>query len=292
MKQQLLQVNQVEIYTESFGNPNDPAVLLIMGAMSSLDWWDEEFCERLAEQGRFVIRFDHRDLGESTVYKPGTSNYKITDLVDDAIAILDGYSIERAHISGMSLGGMIGQIMAVKYPERVLSLTIISSSVFGTEQANLPQMDQSILDYHAKSASIDWSDRGASIAYLAEGWNTLSGSKPFERERMYRLAESEYSRARQIQSRFNYIFLGGGEEYLDRMSEIRVPVTIIHGTDDPALPFEHGQALSRAIPHSDLIRLEGTGHEIHKEDWDTIIESILQGGSSHTPRKASGLERK
>jgi pimeloyl-ACP methyl ester carboxylesterase len=280
MIQQLVNVNQVEIYTESFGNPKDPAVLLIMGAMSSLDWWDEAFCERLAEKDRFVIRYDHRDLGESTVYQPGTSNYSITDLADDAIGVLDAYSIEKAHITGMSLGGMIGQIMAVKHPERVLSLCIIASSVFGTEQASLPQMDQSILDYHSKSASIDWSDREASIAYLAGGWNTLSGSKPFEKERMYLLAEREYSRAKQIQSRFNYVLLGGGEEYLDRMREIRVSVTIIHGTDDPALPFEHGLALSKAIPHSELVKLEGTGHEIHKEDWDTIIESIVKVSSS------------
>ncbi|WP_226536934.1 alpha/beta fold hydrolase [Fictibacillus halophilus] len=280
MKQQLVHVNQVEIYTESFGNPKDPAVLLIMGAMSSLDWWDEEFCERLAEQGRFVIRYDHRDLGESTVYQPGTSNYSITDLADDAIGVLDAYSIEKAHITGMSLGGMIGQIMAVRHPDRLLSLCIIASSVFGKEQASLPQMDQSILDYHSKSASIDWSDREASIAYLAEGWNTLSGSKPFEKERMYLLAEREYSRAKQIQSRFNYVLLGGGEEYLDRMTELRVPVTIIHGTDDPALPFEHGLALSKAISHSELVKLEGTGHEIHKEDWKTIIESIVKVSSS------------
>jgi pimeloyl-ACP methyl ester carboxylesterase len=280
MKQQLVNFNQVEIYTESFGNSKDPAVLLIMGAMSSLDWWDEEFCERLAKKGRFVIRYDHRDLGESIVYQPGTSNYSITDLADDAIGVLDAYSIEKAHITGMSLGGMIGQIMAVKHPDRVLSLTTIASSVFGKEQASLPQMDQSILDYHSKSASIDWSDREASIDYLAGGWYTLSGSKPFEKERMYLLAEREYSRAKQIQSRFNYVLLGGGEEYLDRMREIQVPVTIIHGTDDPALPFEHGLALSKAIPHSELVKLEGTGHEIHREDWDTIIESIVKVSSS------------
>ncbi|MFD1359358.1 alpha/beta fold hydrolase [Fictibacillus halophilus] len=280
MNRKLVHVNQVDIYTESFGNPKDPAVLLIMGAMSSLDWWDEEFCERLAEKGRFVIRYDHRDLGESIVYQPGTSNYTIADLADDAFGILEAYSIEKAHITGMSLGGMIGQIMAVKHPDRVLSLTIIASSVFGTEQASLPQMDQRILDYHSKSASLDWSDREAAIAYLAGGWETLSGSKPFEKERMFKLAERELSRAKQIQSRFNYVLLGGGEEYLDRMKEIKVPVTIIHGTEDPALPFEHAQALARAIPHSELVKLEGTGHEIHKEDWDTIIEKIVTLSSS------------
>ncbi|MCM3598826.1 alpha/beta fold hydrolase [Metabacillus idriensis] len=280
MNEQLLNINQVEIYTESFGNPGDPAVLLIMGAMSSLDWWDEEFCQLLAEEGRFVIRYDHRDLGRSTVYEPGTSHYTITDLADDAIGILDAYSIEKAHITGMSLGGMIGQIMAVKNPERVRTLTIIASSVFGTEQAELPQMDQRILDYHAKSASIDWSNRESSISYLAEGWKVLSGAKSFEKERMYLLAEREYSRAKQIQSRFNYVLLGGGEDYLDRMGEIDVPSVIIHGTDDPALPLEHGLALAKSIPHAEIVTLEGTGHEIHTEDWGKIIESVIKVSST------------
>ena len=108
MNEQILKMNKVEICTESFGNPENPAVLLIMGAMSSLDWWDEDFCLRLAEHGRFVIRYDHRDLGRSTTYTPGTSNYTITDLADDAIGVLDAYSIEQAHLVGMSLGGMIG----------------------------------------------------------------------------------------------------------------------------------------------------------------------------------------
>lgn len=139
MSEQILKINKVDICTESFGNPEDPAVLLIMGAMSSLDWWDDDFCLRLADSGRFVIRYDHRDLGRSTVYEPGTSNYTITDLADDAAGVLDAYSIERASIVGMSLGGMIGQILALRYPERVNTLTLIASSVFGTVMENCLQ---------------------------------------------------------------------------------------------------------------------------------------------------------
>jgi pimeloyl-ACP methyl ester carboxylesterase len=102
MSEQILKINNVEICTESFGDSQDPAVLLIMGAMSSLDWWDEDFCLRLADKGRFVIRYDHRDLGRSTTYDPGTSNYTITDMGDDAAGVLSAYSIEQAHIVGMS----------------------------------------------------------------------------------------------------------------------------------------------------------------------------------------------
>ncbi|CRK83076.1 alpha/beta fold hydrolase [Neobacillus massiliamazoniensis] len=275
MSEQILKVNKVDICTESFGKPKDPAVLLIMGAMSSLDWWDEDFCLRLADQGRFVIRYDHRDLGRSVTYEPGTSNYTITDMADDAVGVLDAYSIEQAHIVGMSLGGMIGQILALRYPERIFTLTLIASSVFGTEMEKLPQMDQSILDYHAKSTSIDWSNREAVISYLAGGWKTLCGSKPFEEVRIYKLAEREAARAKQLTSRFNHAMLQGGDEYYDRMGEISVPVLIIHGTEDPALPYEHGLALTKVIPHAELVTLDGSGHEIHSEDWDQIIDSVV-----------------
>lgn len=274
MTEQIIMINKVEICTECFGDPKDPAVLLIMGAMSSLDWWDEEFCRRLAGQGRFVIRYDHRDLGRSAIYEPGTSNYTITDLADDAVGVLDAYSIKQAHIVGMSMGGMIGQILALKYPERVFTLTLIASSVFGTEMEKLPPMDQSILDHHAKSADIDWSNRQEVITYLAEGWRKLAGSKPFEQKRMYKLAEREADRAKQLPSRFNHAMLQGGEVYYDRMGEISVPVLIIHGTEDPALPFEHGLALAKAIPHAELVTLYGSGHEIHREDWNQIIDSV------------------
>lgn len=275
MNEQILKIDKVEICTESFGNPENPAVLLIMGAMSSLDWWDEDFCLRLAERERFVIRYDHRDLGQSTTYPPGTSNYTITDMADDAIGVLDAYSIEKAHIVGMSLGGMIGQILALRYPKRIDSLTLIASSIFGTEAEKLPPMDQRILDYHTKSTSIDWSNQEATVHYLAGGWKTLSGTKPYEKERMYKLAKREAARSKQLPSRFNHALLQGGGQYYDRSSEISIPTLIIHGTEDPALPYEHGLALAKAISHAKLIALEGTGHEVHSEDWDQIIEAIV-----------------
>ena len=275
MNEEIIKIDNVEICTESFGNPKNPAVLLIMGAMSSLDWWDEDFCLRLAEHERFVIRYDHRDLGRSTTYPSGTSNYTITDMADDAIGVLDAYSIDKAHIVGMSLGGMIGQILALRYPDRIDSLTLIASSVFGTEAEKLPPMDQRILDYHTKSASIDWSNQEETVPYLAGGWKILSGTKPYEEKRMYKLAEREAARAKQLPSRFNHALLQGGGQYYDRLSEITIPTLIIHGTEDPALPYEHGLALAKAIAHANLIALDRTGHEVHSEDWAQIIESIV-----------------
>ncbi|MFK7679765.1 alpha/beta hydrolase [Priestia megaterium] len=276
MNEEIIKIDNVEICTESFGNPKNPAVLLIMGAMSSLDWWDEDFCLRFAEHERFVIRYDHRDLGRSTTYPPGTSNYTITDMADDAIGVLDAYSIDKAHIVGMSLGGMIGQILALRYPDRIDSLTLIASSVFGTEAEKLPPMDQRILDYHTKSASIDWSNQEETVPYLAGGWKILSGTKPYEEKRMYKLAEREAARAKQLPSRFNHALLQGGGQYYDRLSEITIPTLIIHGTEDPALPYEHGLALAKAIAHANLIALDRTGHEVHSEDWEQIIKSIVR----------------
>lgn len=275
MNEEIIKIDNVEICTESFGNPKNPAVLLIMGAMSSLDWWDEDFCLLLAEHERFVIRYDHRDLGRSTIYPPGTSNYTITDMADDAIGVLDAYSIDKAHIVGMSLGGMIGQILALRYPDRIDSLTLIASSVFGKEAEKLPPMDQRILDYHTKSASIDWSNQEETVPYLAGGWEILSGTKPYEEKRMYKLAEREAARAKRLPSRFNHALLQGGGQYYDRLSEITIPTLIIHGTEDPALPYEHGLALAKAIAHANLIALDRTGHEVHSEDWAQIIESIV-----------------
>ena len=276
MNEEIIKIDNVEICTESFGNPKNPAVLLIMGAMSSLDWWDEDFCLRLAEHERFVIRYDHRDLGRSTTYPPGTSNYTITDMADDAIGVLAAYSIDKAHIVGMSLGGMIGQILALRYPDRIDSLTLIASSVFGKEAEKLPPMDQRILDYHTKSASIDWSNQEETVPYLAGGWKILSGTKPYEEKRMYKLAEREAARAKQLPSRFNHALLQGGGQYYDRLSEITIPTLIIHGTEDPALPYEHGLALAKAIAHANLIALDRTGHEVHSEDWEQIIKSIVR----------------
>ena len=150
MSEQILKINKVDICTESFGNPKGPAVLLIMGAMSSLDWWDDDFCLRLADSGRFVIRYDHR-IWDGLPFMNPVPPTTITDLADDAAGVLDAYSVERASIVGMSLGGMIGQILALRYPERVNTLTLIASSVFGTVMEKLPPMDQSILTIMQKA---------------------------------------------------------------------------------------------------------------------------------------------
>jgi pimeloyl-ACP methyl ester carboxylesterase len=130
----------VEIATQAYGDPEHPTLLLVMGAMASMLWWPQDFCTALAGRGLHVIRYDNRDTGRSTKYEPGAPPYGFDDMADDAIRVLDGYGVEAAHIAGMSMGGMIAQIAALKYPDRTLSLTAISTSPVGIDTSHLPSM--------------------------------------------------------------------------------------------------------------------------------------------------------
>ncbi|WP_199336845.1 alpha/beta fold hydrolase [Oscillatoria sp. FACHB-1407] len=119
--------------------------------MSSGIWWPETFRHQLAAVRRYVIRYDHRDTGRSSSYEPGQINSSVEDLADDAFCILDGYGIRSAHVVGMSLGGYLAQLMALKYPQRGKSLTSIASERLAEEDPTLPEIDPSVLNYHAKS---------------------------------------------------------------------------------------------------------------------------------------------
>lgn len=274
--EKIIRVNDAEICTEAFGNPERPAILLIMGASASMVWWDEEFCRQLADEGRFVIRYDNRDVGRSTVYAPGKPQYTIEDMADDAVGVLDAYGVEKAHLVGMSLGGMIAQVTALRDPRRVLTVTLMMSSVWD-DIPDLPPIDKKILDYHAAGAAVDWSDRQSATRYMAEGWRLLNGSQhEFDESRAYKLARTEFDRARSLPSMFNHAFLTGGESYYGKAKEIELPALIIHGTEDPVLPYEHGQALASAIPNAAMLTLEGAGHEIHRAEWDRIIGAIIE----------------
>lgn len=272
----IIETNSVILYTESFGSINNPSILLIAGATVSLLFWDEEFCHQLADRGFHVIRYDNRDVGKSTFYEPGTTPYDIVDLTDDAIAILDGYCIKSANFIGMSLGGLISQIASIKYPERVQSLVLISTGLWGDSDPSIPEMDSRILEFHAKSKNVDWTDEESVVRYLLEGAALMSGRKTFDRKRSEKLIRAEFNRANNYISMFNHAALKGGEEYYNRLNEINQPTLIIHGTDDTIWHFKHSSVLHDKIKHSKVIQLNGTGHELHFEDWDTIIEGITK----------------
>src|ERR671911_767317 len=156
----IIQANGVDLCVQTFGDRADPPMLLIMGGASSMDWWEDGFCERLAAGCRFVIRYDHRDTGRSVSYEPGAAPYTLRDLAEDAVGLLDAFGLESALLVGMSMGGWIGQLAALDRPDRVASLTLISTSPTAGSDPDLPGMSQELRAFFAEGASEpDWSDR-------------------------------------------------------------------------------------------------------------------------------------
>lgn len=274
MKEKVIKTDGVELYTESFGREDDPAILLVAGATVSMLYWDAEFCEKLADKGFLVIRYDNRDVGKSTSYDPGTTPYNILDMTNDAISIINGYNIDKAHFVGMSLGGLISQITSIKYPGRVETLTLLSTGPWGDSDPTIPEMDSRILDFHSKSGTVDWSNEDSVVNYMIEGAALMCGRKQFDKQRSENLIRKEFNRARNYLSMFNHATLNGGDEYWNRLNEIKQPTLIIHGTDDLIWHFRNSGVLREKIKGSKLIQLEGTGHELHFDDWNTIIEGI------------------
>jgi pimeloyl-ACP methyl ester carboxylesterase len=151
-----IEANGVDLCTEAFGHPADPAILLIMGMGGSMIWWEDEFCAMLADGGRFVIRYDNRDTGRSVTYEPGQPGYSSTDLVSDAAGVLDGYGIPAAHVVGLSMGGAIAQLLALDFASRVSSLVLISTSPAGPGDGGLPPASEPYARF-AASVEVDWS---------------------------------------------------------------------------------------------------------------------------------------
>lgn len=281
MQSKQISNNGVQLFSESVGSLDNTAILLIMGAMSSGIWWPEAFCRQLAAVGQYVIRYDHRDTGRSTSYEPGQINYSVEDLTDDAFCVLDGYGIQSAHVVGMSLGGYLAQLMALKHPQRIKSLTLIASERLAEADPTMPEIDPCVLNYHAKASELDWANREAVLEYQVGAWRLLSGSAhSFDEALIRELAAADFDRTPNPLTTFNHALLGGGEQWLNCLVEIAAPTLIIHGTEDLVLPYAHALALKAEIPNAELLTLAGTGHELHPDDWSVIIEAIHQHTAS------------
>ena len=278
MSERFVTIDGIEICTESFGEPANPAILLIMGAQSSLIGWEEEFCQRLADAGRWVIRYDNRDVGRSTTCEPGQPNYTFEDMVEDAVRVVDAYQIKQAHIVGMSMGGMLTQMLALRYPERILTVTLLSTSNFAP---HLPPMEDKVMAFFSKMGAVDWTNKQSVVGFAVDRSRVLAGSKRlFDENKVSTLAAQEFTRSINPASMMNHALLSGGESYLTRTGEIDVPALIIHGTEDPIIPYEHAINLADEIPGSALLALEGAGHELHSDDWDIVIQSIANHTAS------------
>ncbi|HEY0361975.1 MAG TPA: alpha/beta hydrolase [Solirubrobacteraceae bacterium] len=272
-----MQVNGVDLCVETFGSPTDPAILLIMGAGASMDWWQDDFCARLAAGPRYVIRYDHRDTGGSTSYPPGEPGYTGDDLVADAAALLAVLGVRRAHVVGQSMGGALAQLLALDHPELVASLTLVATSPAGPDP-DLPPMTDEASAAFAAIAEPDWSDRAAVIEYLTEQWRAgASRSRPFDAEGTRALSALVVDRTANMESSMKNVYAAeGSDRWRERLGGLDVPTLVVHGTEDPVFPLGHGEALAREIPGAELLALEAGGHELARRDWDVVVPAILR----------------
>jgi pimeloyl-ACP methyl ester carboxylesterase len=276
MSERLIEANGVELCTEPFGDPVDAPVLLIGGMSGSMLWWEEDFCRMLADGGRFVIRYDHRDTGRSVTYEAGRPGYTSADLVADAAGVLDGYGLPAAHVVGVSMGGALVQLLALDLPDRVRSLVLISTSRALPGGGELPPSTQEFARFVA-TAKVDWSDPGSVIEYLVDYSRVLSGGRrPFDEAAARELARREVERARDLTAAGNHELLADDGRSHPPLSSIAAPTLVIHGTADPMFPPEHGEALAGEIPSAQLLSLEGAGHGVDRADWPTLARAILE----------------
>ena len=277
-------MNGVDLCVGTFGDPADPAILLIMGSSASMDWWEDEFCERLAAGSRFVVRYDHRDTGESVSYEPGAPPYTGRDLIDDALALLDALELSRVHVVGMSLGGAIAQLVALERPERLASLTLISTapSAPGPEDPDLPTMSDESGARFAAITEPTWSDPASVVDYLTEIARASSArSRPFDEAAFRELACRIVERTTDIESSMkNHDVADAVPRWRERLRDLPVPTLVVHGTEDPVVPYGNGVALAAEIPGARLLTLEATGHELPRPTWDVVVPAILE----HTSR--------
>ncbi|WP_250004070.1 alpha/beta fold hydrolase [Actinoplanes sp. M2I2] len=275
----MMPVNGIELCVATFGEPGEPALLLIAGAASSMDWWDDEFCRRLAAGGRFVVRYDHRDTGRSTAFPVGEPPYSDVDLAHDALGVLDALGIHRAHLVGLSMGGGLAQRIAVERPHRVLSLTLMSTST-------VPPAYELELPGDGDAEERVWTDRRSAVDGLVADVRRLGGPFTADVPHLRRVAERVFDRTQDMAaSQTNHFSCAGGPPVRDRLGAITAPTLILHGTLDCFFPPPHAEALCAEIPGARLVWLEGVGHEFPPAAvWSQVIDEIIgQAGRRTQP---------
>jgi pimeloyl-ACP methyl ester carboxylesterase len=280
----MIEANGVELCAESFGDPANPPILLVMGLGASMLWWEDGFCRRLAEGRRFVIRYDHRDTGRSVTYEPGHPEYTGADLVADAAGVADAYGLPAAHVVGSSAGGALAQLLALDFADRVLSLVLISTSFALPGERRLPPPSEAFARF-ARTAEVDWSDSESVIEYLVDYSRVLGGGqRPFDETAAQQLARRDVERARNFAAAQNHDVIPDDRRSAEPLASITAPTLVIHGTADPMFPLEHGEALADEISDARLLTLERAGHGVDRADWETVVRAIVE----HTARPRPG----
>lgn len=285
--ERIVSANNLKLWTESFGDKDQPCVLLIAGAGGLSVFWPLFFCEKLATAGHFVIRYDHRDVGYSTHF-PVTDNpqkavYTIFDLINDVFVILDAYDIKSSHIVGHSMGGYMAELMAIHHSARIKTSTIISAGPSVdpevNKKLNLPVAAEETTDLFWSNPPIGDFDKD--LVGLMERWKLLHGSYPIDEELALTYAKEIYKRdIRDALWPWNHIAAETAipKTLADEIKTIKVPCLVIHGEEDNLLPKEHGVALSTMIPNAKLRIIPKAGHLFfNKELWNQIAEDIAYG---------------
>lgn len=285
---QIAQTQGINIWYETFGNSNDPAMLLIMGGCCQGTLWPEEFCHQIANEGLYVIRYDHRDTGDSTCFDFEKNPYDLGDMAQDALDLLDFLEIEKAHLFGLSMGGPIAGLMAKQSPERIQSIVLISTSPDfrplnlalqkkDAEEGSLSRPTQEYLDFMAIFLENPPETHDEMLEARVETWKFLASSHlPFNEKRERELQAEFLERMRYPEGLVNHIKAISLSEELIRQAfcHLQVPVTIFHGTVDPIFPSDHGQALAEEMTNAKLLLVPNMGHGLHETCYSLYVEEI------------------
>jgi pimeloyl-ACP methyl ester carboxylesterase len=287
------QSNGIEVEYETFGDPTKPALLLIMGLGVQMLGWDEGFCRMLADRGFHVIRFDNRDVGLSTRTEAPVPNvlelmggnyssasYTLDDMAEDTAGLLDHLGIAATHVVGASMGGMIGQTLAAKHPDRVLSLTSIMSTT-GNSEVGQPKPEAITALITPMPA-----DRDGYIDAVVRSFSVIgSPGYPADQERLRSVIAASYDRAHNPEGFFHQLagIMASGDR-TEALRSIKAPTLVIHGEEDPLIVKSGGEATAGAIPGAKLVTIPGMGHDLPPELWPQFIDEIVE----NTERAAVG----
>jgi len=290
------QANGIEIEYETFGDDSNPAILLIMGLGIQMLGWHEIFCQMLVDRGYFVIRYDNRDVGLSSKIEDGpqpdvmqllagdysSASYTLDDMADDAAGLLDELGIDQAHVVGVSMGGMIGQTLAIKHPERVLSLVSIMST---TGDQAVGQAREDVVPVLVAPAP---ADREGFIDYQVNVFR-LIGSPEYQtpEEQVREVIGRSYDRSYYPEGFLRQLTgILASEPRTAALAAVNVPTVVIHGEADPLIQLDGGEATARAIPGARLEKIPGMGHDLPPQLWPRFVDLIVQNAERAGARAA------
>ncbi|MFI6504110.1 alpha/beta hydrolase [Nonomuraea typhae] len=292
-------MREVTIWSEEFGAATDEPILLIMGSMSQGILWPDELVGRLTAGGRRVIRYDHRDTGQSGTVDFAAEPYTWEDIKDDVYRVMDAHGLESAHVVGHSAGGLLGQFVAVERPERVRSLTVVAASPLGggegqvlvralmgqpQPEGSLPEPSPAFVDfYRALMAAPPPQGRRAVIDGMIAEQRLLHGAGlPFDEDAARRLQEQVYDRARDLSAVANHRLAGAAGpdfEPVGVLHQVKAPTLVIEGSHEP-VKQGHGAIIAERIPGARLMIVAGMGHTLPPETHEELAAAIL----THTGR--------